>query len=746
MGKMGNGDGSGKGLMMKKRTSKIAVILSLLMIVNLSAGCSYGKMPGIGGLSREDESAKTEGGSSGESAKTEGGSSAEEGEQIKAPDLPACTEDDIRYSFRTDNQKFQIYGADGSWQDEFSVGVNIGAGKPGYFPGEFGIDKEEYLRWFGQIQDMHADTIRVYTVLMPEFYEALAEYNASAKEPLYFMQGVYNNEEDIIEIGDAFAQDGKISKDWVDMCQKIVDVVHGNITIEPVAGNASGNYTADVSQYLKGWILGIEWQPDFVINTNEGNPDKTEYDGDYLYTENASPFEVFLASGLDACISYETDNYQMQHPTAFANWVTTDPLEHPGEPNPEMEDAVSVDPEHIKAKPSFKAGLFASYHVYPYYPEMMRYAPELLEDDPPNSYKSYLGKLIEYHTMPVIVSEFGVPSGRGITHLAREAGFNQGGLSEEEQGNALVSMLADISDSGCAGAYMFIWQDEWFKRTWNTMDYTDPEVRAYWCDVQTSEQFFGLLSFDPGEEAACTVDGDAGEWEGIEPIVRSKDKELYVKSDEAYVYLLLKGGGGKGQITLDTIPDQGNPECGGADFSIAINGEDDSHIYVDPYYDVNYWLYTAGTYSDSKVLEIQEGYADKNTNRFEPINLMLNRPVLLTDGTLVGTEQIETGKLRHGNADPESSDYNSRADFCIKGDVTEIRVPWLLLNIPAPNQKKRIANLYEHDEITFEPISGITFAVDGANGAYSWDGWDLPTYRERLKQSYYIVQEYLSNR
>ena len=110
--------------------------------------------------------------------------------------------------------------------------------------------------------------------------------------------------------------------------------------------------------------------------------------------------------------------YQMQHPVSFANWVTTDPLSHPGEPNPETEDAVSADAEHIKARQEFKAGLFASYHVYPYYPEMMRYAPELLTDDPPNPYKHYLNDLNSYHTMPVVISEFGVPASRGITHFA----------------------------------------------------------------------------------------------------------------------------------------------------------------------------------------------------------------------------------------------------------------------------------------------------------------------------------------
>lgn len=716
---------------MKKFKNWLSAVLIAAMAAGVCSGCT---------LKRQQEPAETE------PLQEENQTPEAENQKADVPVLPVYTEEGISYLFQTNEKKFQIYGADGTWQDIFPVGVNVGAGKPGAFPGEFAITKDDYKRWFRQISEMHADMIRVYTILMPEFYEALAEYNAGAEKPLYFMQGVYNNEEDISNICDAYGENEKIARDWVEMCRTIVDVVHGNAVIDPVPGNASGTYTADVSQYLCGWILGIEWQPDFVINTNENHPDKNVFDGTYLYTEAATPFEVFLASGMEACIAYETENYKMQHPTAFANWVTTDPLSHPGEPNPEMEDAVPVDAEHIKAKPEFKAGLFTSYHVYPYYPEMMRYAPELLADEPQNPYKHYLTDLNTYHTMPVVISEFGVPASRGITHLARDAGFNQGGLTEVEQGNAIVSMLKDITDTGCAGACVFIWQDEWFKRTWNTMDYTDGEARPYWCDVQTSEQFFGLLSFDPGQAPVCTVDGDDGEWASERPLLEGGGTELFVRSDEAYVYLMIRGNNDNIRITMDTIDNQGNGEYDGADFALDIKGEEESRLQVDPYYDVNYWLYTTGLYASSEVLKVQEGYAAPDTNRFVPINLMLNRPVLLTDGTLVDTEQTETGKLRHGNADPKSPDYNSRADFCIKGNVTEVRIPWLLLNISKPNSKMRIANLYANDEITYEHISDIKFAIDGVKESYFWEEWVMPTYRERLKKSYYILQEYLANR
>ena len=106
--------------------------------------------------------------------------------------------------------------------------------------------------------------------------------------------------------------------------------------------------------------------------------------------------------------------------------------------------------------------------------------------------------------MPVIISEYGVPSSRGRAQSDRNTGRSQGGMSEEEQGKALVQCYKDIMASGCAGSVAFTWQDEWFKRTWNTMAYTDLTKTCYWSDYQTNEQYFGILSFDPGEvESVC---------------------------------------------------------------------------------------------------------------------------------------------------------------------------------------------------------------------------------------------------
>ena len=79
----------------------------------------------------------------------------------------------------------QVY-QNGKWKDLLIKGVNMGISKPGHFPGETAISKEEYLRWFKEIGKMNANSIRVYTIHPPGFYEALAEYNQKPKNPFIF--------------------------------------------------------------------------------------------------------------------------------------------------------------------------------------------------------------------------------------------------------------------------------------------------------------------------------------------------------------------------------------------------------------------------------------------------------------------------------------------------------------------------------------------------------------------------------
>jgi hypothetical protein len=327
---------------------------------------------------------------------------------------------------------------------------------------------------------MNAEVIRVYTTLKPDFYEALYEFNRHSDKPLYLLQGVWINEEDIANLNDAYAKNDKIKNDFIKDATDLVDIIHGNANLPEKPEFASGEYKKDVSPYVVGWILGIEWDPYFVQGTNDHNPYKTSYTGKFLYTDEASPFEVFLCETGDKVLDYEASKYHMTRSFSFTNWLTTDMLQHPNEPY-EQEDMVVVNMEHIKSKAAFAPGLFASFHVYPYYPEFINCQKEYVsfkdENGKINTYKAYLRDLFKEHTMPVLVAEFGVPSSRGMAHESKYSGYNQGNHDETEQGRIVASLLNDIYEEGYCGALVFTWQDEWFKRTWNTMDFDLPDQK-----------------------------------------------------------------------------------------------------------------------------------------------------------------------------------------------------------------------------------------------------------------------------
>ncbi|MGL5330127.1 MAG: family 2 glycosyl transferase, partial [Peptostreptococcaceae bacterium] len=275
------------------------------------------------------------------------------------------SENKIKQVARVNDKNIEIY-KNGKWEKTFLKGVNIGAAKPGYFPGEFGITKEDYLRWFKQIKNMNSNVIRVYTLQMPCFYEALYEFNKTQIEPLYVVHGVWVDEHVMQEEMDAFSPDviGVLKNEIA----QVIDVLHGNASVSKTAGRGYGKYTKDVSPYIVGYILGIEWDSYFVDETNTKHKGMKDFSGEWLYTENANPMEIFLANVGDFTINYETDNYKAQKPIAFANWLTTDVIKHENDID-EANTLGDIDEMKIKESEKFKGGLFVSYHVYPYYPD-----------------------------------------------------------------------------------------------------------------------------------------------------------------------------------------------------------------------------------------------------------------------------------------------------------------------------------------------------------------------------------------
>ena len=383
------------------------------------------------------------------------------------------------YLFRVEGKYFQKY--DGSeFKDYYIKGVNIGSSKPNTFPGELGVTQ------------------------------------------------------------DAFSDIKDVKKDLRDL----VNIIHGNAKVEKRVGHAYGTYTRDISKYVIGWILGIESDQSLVEGTRDANKHVTSYSGDYLSCEKVEPYEVFWCEIGDYALKYEDEKYHMQRPVSYSNWPTADVMKHPNEPL-SKEDAISLTVDDLNAQNKFKTGIFASYHVYSYYPNFMfseeSYCSYKDESGKINTYLGYLKDLIAHNKCPVLIAEFGIPASRGVTHVNPITGFNQGGVSARQHGEMLVSMFKDIKKSKCAGGLVFVWEDEWFKRTWNTMDYTNSDYRAYWNDVQTSEQHFGLAEYISTEcDLIPVLDGELDEWSKKDIIFEKNDTKIYVKCDSTYVYIAIQ--------------------------------------------------------------------------------------------------------------------------------------------------------------------------------------------------------------
>ena len=673
---------------------------------------------------------------------------------------------------RVENGHLAVLRA-GAWRPLFWTGVNLGVTTPGHFPSEFPANKEDYRRWFQQMKDMNTRLVRVYTIMSPVFYEALLEFNASQPVPLWLVQGIWPPEKDLIG-PDEKGRDAFIPAITSEFRAEIVDavrVIHGDIDRSARPGHASGRYRANVSEYLLGWLVGAEWYPYAVKVTNDNHPGMVPFLGSFFQALPAStPFENWLASMLDL-VATEEMRYGWQHPVAFVNWPTTDPLAHPSEPI-SQEDMVSIDPGHIVPTVFWQAGYYAAYHVYPWYPDFQTYDPNyrtyrdaLGNLDP---YAGYLHELRARHfNIPLVIAEFGVPSSRGLAHRGL-LGRDQGMHTEAEQGQIDASMLAAIYGEGYDGGFVFAWLDEWNKVSWNTVEVElPPDRRPFWLNRLTNEQFFGLIATDPGPAGSLIViDGNTIDWDRARSRMNRSDPaiDMSVSHDEANLYLLLRKRGGAWDFLHDTLNIGFQTLPGGSrtadrapgivftqpiQFLLRLNGATDSNLSVLSSYDYHTWRWG---YRERNV-GFDPNFVDSSRGMFLRWKQFLSHPLELPlTGQRVPASEFDVGEWRMGITDRDSPNYDNLADWYAKDNVIEIRIPWMMLGFTDPSSSKVWNWPYVAGKI--EPVAApgvsleVHYSVDRTdiyNNAvpllYSWRDWQLPEYHERFKVSYEILSE-----
>ena len=697
---------------------------------------------------------------------------------VKAP-LPFNNDADEAAEFRTAGKNFEIK-EDNEWKPFKMVGVNLGTGYPGIFPNDLSIKKDVYEGWFEQIAQMNANTIRVYQVQSPAFYSAFLKYNKKHEKKLYLIQGIDFSDKLMYTEKNIFSQEieEKLFKDAEDA----INALHGDCIKLNQEDNSLNIYTSDVSPYVAGYTLGVEWDEVFVDYVCKSNSDKIGFNGNYFTCgSDATPFEIFLAQWAENVLSYEEKKYNTQKMISFANWAETDPLKNEIDIN-ELKNTglvgsrleavknleVYVDIERINSTDKVKAGMFAAYNIYPYYPLFLqygKYTEYVDEHGQRNPYRAYLMELTNYHSCPVVVSEYGIPSSRSMTYADIWRDFSHGGKNEKEQGEILVKLFEDIDKAGCMGSFVFVWQDEWYKRAWNELVLSNPDTRAFWSNEQCVEQQFGILAFEPNK-AGKTVypDGDISDWKKKDIIQKNDNFTLSMKYDEKYVYFMVDGidmrkNNSFINIAIDTLPNAGiNSQAGknykrDVDFIIRINKDKSGFVYVDSEYDtLPYTMFDKMTPKMDKELldKIKETYSPFSKPMFSgsDFKVVSRAAGTFTDFMKNIYAVIDVGALKFGNANPNSPDFVSNADMFIKDDVVELRVPWQVLNFYSPPECKIVDDFVENDgKIKSRKINKIYASAyyddetDIDFGAYKLKKWNNPTFHERLKPVYYSLQK-----
>ena len=629
----------------------------------------------------------------------------------------------------------------------FIKGINLGVAVPGTQPGELAATTEDYRRWFQLVKEAGYNTIRLYTLHFPRFYNELRAYNLEhPQNPLLVLHGVWLEETEVA------ADLNELTEVLDQGIREVVSAVHGDISIGHRFGKAYGEFTSDISPWVIAYMPGREVYPQEVALTNDAHPGETTYNGTYFQLPSGDPVEVWLAERFDGLMQYEYENYQAFRPVGFSSWPTLDPLYHPTEEEHigSTEDLEQIDLANLQHTEN-TPGFFIGYHAYPYYPDFIIQDPNYLAESDsigPNSYLGYLKDLkAHYQDIPLIIAEFGLPSSWGAAHLA-PSGMHHGGISEEEQGYYNIRMFDNIEYSGCAGGVQFALIDEWFKQTWITNPYSDARYRYLWHNITAPEQNFGILAYAPPPENF----NETGSYPGssITSIRMHSDYtffrlRLHMKTDlylEDTLWVAFDTY--ESNLGESVLPDGRSiglpPDTLRAEFALQIplNG-DQAQLYVIPSYDV------FGIRDLDRLDTVVSVPSDDGT--WNPVKWQTS--YFYNSIQYIGELSISTSE------DP----YQFLNAVTLFNDSVEIRIPWTLINFPAPTMGRAMhyrSHLDGQDLVIDQRDTlsdGIAVSVllqedILRSGRYTWSPWDYEKIAnfppiERKKQSFHHMKQML---
>lgn len=644
-------------------------------------------------------------------------------------------------------------------------GVSLSSSYPGYNFSDYKVEKNKYLEWLNEIQEMGANTIKTNNRLNPDFYEALNEYNTEHEEkPLYLIQGVEIEEYETNNSKSIYGYKEEIIKE----CLLAVDVIHGNRYVLTSGISGRGLYNKDVSKWTLGYSIGNIGKEETIAytdNTDKRNFGK-EYNGKYFYTINASSeTENIIAEIMDKMMQYETSKYNEQRLISITIDMLRDPFKYKENVNVQLGEMAYINMNNIKEKEKLKSEKIISYDMV----GGINHFVELLDEEEIEEnkeilstlntnavYGGYVEFINKYYESPVIISNYGFSTSRVIDKEYEKT------INEKEQGEKIVDYYYEFVKSGCCGAIISSWQDNWALTNWNVKYSTAEEKEIYWFNKNAIDQCYGILTFEAKDrENICYVDGDINEWNEENIISKQNDVELYCKYDFENMYIMLKNIDTDKTIYIpvDTTQKSGASKymdtnfARNTDFLIKIDGKENSEVLVQEYYDSTRAMY------EENITGIRQysNIPDKNTEIFNSIRTILRKKVDPTvDISRMTAMQRQkyrlykvdnAGKLVFGNGNPNNSEYNSLTDYCFGKNCVEIQIPWQLLNFSAPNEMLIHGDYYKNYGVENEKIDelymGVGYSGDTIEfGSVELERWNKKVeVRERLKKSYDIIKK-----
>lgn len=686
---------------------------------------------------------------------------------------------EVQIHFRTNKDFLEVYEND-KWSPLFMKGLNLTNAAPGYYVANPPTDFAIYADWLKLLADMNSNTVRLYILGPPAFYQALKAHNERYEKKLWLFQEVW------LTIREPSFQIDKEAYNLFDPAwqeefrrdiRETVDVLHGRGNIPKRQGRTGGIYTADVSDYVITIGLGKEVETYIVEETDQQNPTRTSYEGKYVSIKKGTPTEAWFAEMCDYTVEYEMIHFNSQHPTTVINAPQFDAMSHPSEATiketnkwekiygiPETgfnrflfnNDAVGLDVTKFSVSADFPSGIYACFHNYPHWPDFMwadqKYA-EASDRWGPNPFWGYLVDMKETHKdFPLLLGEYGVSTSWYPVYNTVNS-VDQGGYTVWQQAELMDRWTLNAHEAKYCGVLAFELLDEWWHTSVNLFSFMNESTRALWFNVIDGESNYGFLTFQAPAPIPL-LRGNKDDWKKAKKMASTSLftqhkpgdlKRVYAYSDFAFLYIRLDAepwNDGKWDnkeywIALSTLPGQFGSQAlpgldlkmdSGANFLIRLQDNQKGEILISQNYNPHEWVEAPPILGGKELYRktsLPQTIAPESP--FEEILLPTQPYHFGRDGTIYPAMQSNLSTLRYGNADPTSKEFNNLAAWHVdsQSGMIEIRIPWMSLMVIDPPSQAVLSDLVPRGKDLGSPtkrtpgIGMVALRIDNANQKHS---------------------------